>query len=110
MTIIKVTGGPPECPLCGKKMREVFTGKGMYYFCPEEFCMISIKKTDPCCGRWLETWKERAPKCPLCGNPMRWFYRFDGFMKCQCRNKAHQLVQVARGHANELPPLMGGTP
>jgi hypothetical protein len=105
MTIIRINKEPPVCPLCEKRMTEVFTPKGVFYVCVREFCMISIRKDDPCAGKWLEKWPENAPKCPLCQRPMRWFYRVDGFMKCQCRNTDHRLIQIARGHADELSPL-----
>lgn len=99
-----IVAGPPACPLCRKKMREVVTPKGIFFICTEEFCMVSIRKDDPCCGKWLEKWPENAPKCPLCGEPMIWFYRIDGYMKVQCRNKAHRLVQIERGKVNEVDP------
>lgn len=108
--IIRIRGGPPECPLCGKKMREVLTIKGTYYTCTQEWCMISIRKDDPCCGKWQDHWPENAPKCPLCQEPMRWFFRVDKFLKVQCRGKdgkVHKLVQIVKGDARYLPPLKG---
>jgi hypothetical protein len=105
MTLIRVRGNkPPECPLCRKPMREVIVARrGTYFVCTREFCMISINKNDPCCGKWLEKWPENAPRCTLCGNPMVWFFRSSGYLKVQCRNPAHCFVQVDRGKVEELP-------
>lgn len=106
MTIIRVKNPnqPPECPLCFKQMREIVTQYGQYYCCLEEFCMISIKKNDPCCGRWREK-PENAPTCQFCGKKMRMFFRSDRFMKVQCRDKSHRFYQIVRGNAEYLPTL-----
>lgn len=105
MRFLSIFKGPPNCPLCDKKMREVWTKRGLFYVCTEEFCMISIRKDDPCCGHWRDNEKTSAPDCPLCGKKMRMFFRADKFAKVQCRGPAHKLVQVMRGCADDLPPL-----
>lgn len=109
MPNVIISNDAPQCPLCGKRMKEVFHRGVFYYTCLEEYCMISIRKDDPCCGRWNEK-PENAPTCPICKRPMKMFFRIDKFMIVQCRNKEHQLVQIARGDASHLPPLEDTAP
>ncbi len=110
LPVIRVHGGPPECPLCGKRMKEYIFNGAIYFICVEPMCMISIRKDDLCCGKWLDKWPEAAPKCPLCQDPMRWFFRVDGYVKLQCQgkgSKAHRFFQIIKGNAEHLPPLKG---
>jgi len=100
--IIKVVGGPPDCPLCGNKMREVLMGKHTIYVCTRELCMISINKNDPCIQRWDMIEK---PLCTLCKSPMKVFVRKDKLVIMQCCDKRHRPYQVTRGDARALPPL-----
>ena len=104
--IIRIKNGPPDCPLCGKKMREVWYGKHRFFVCTEAFCMISVNANDPCIDQWEKlNSAAHAPKCQLCGEPMKVFIRKDRLVIMQCRNKVHRMYQVARGDARALPPL-----
>ena len=104
--IIRIKNGPPDCPLCDKKMREVWHGKHRFFVCTEAMCMISVNANDPCIDQWEKlNSKDHAPKCQLCGEPMKVFVRKDKLVIMQCRNKAHRTYQVARGDARALPPL-----
>ena len=102
MTIIRIAGGPPDCPLCLNPMREVFMGMHTFYVCTRENCMISINKHDPCIKKW---WTIKKPDCQFCHKPMRVFIRQDKLVIMQCRDKSHRMYQVARGDARALPPL-----
>jgi hypothetical protein len=96
-----IIAGAPHCPLCDRRMREIFTRKGMVYICPEIDCMISIYAKDPC----IEKWRTVKPMlCQFCKKPMKMFFRSDGFMKMQCWDKSHNPYQVMRGD----PKYMGG--
>lgn len=98
--------GPPECPLCGKLMREIWYGKHKFYTCTEPLCMISINANDPCIAQWHKiNDPATAPKCQLCGQPMKVFVRKDRLVIMQCREKSHRMYQIARGDARALPPL-----
>ena len=94
--IIKIPDQIPECPLCDKRMREIYHGPHRFFVCLETECMISINANDPCINRWSLIEK---PKCQLCGNPMRVFVRKDKVVIMQCRDKSHRMYQVARGDA-----------
>ena len=94
--IIRIAVGPPECPLCGKKMREVIYRRHTFYTCTREMCMISINKNDPCIEQWD---KIQKPKCQFCRKPMKVFVRKDKLCIMQCRDKSHAPYQVARGDA-----------
>ncbi len=114
MTLIKIAGGPPECPLCGKRMREIISKirnrPVTIYCCFEPDCMVNINKNDPCCGHWLDRWPESAPKCPLCGDAFRWFFRLDGYKKLQCKSDKHKgrIAQIVVGKIEDMPKEMGG--
>lgn len=98
--------GPPECPLCYKQMKEIIMRKGTIYACMDKDCMISIRKTDPACGRWRDS-EERMPPCPKHGTPMRAFFRIqDGFKKIQCpKCRAEgKISQVMVGKVEDMPP------
>jgi len=104
--IIRIAGGPPDCPLCGNKMREVITGRHTFYTCTREMCMISVNKNDPCIKKWsMLNSADQAPKCQFCNKPMKVFVRKDALVIMQCRDKSHRPYQVARGDARALPPL-----
>lgn len=104
--IIRVRNGPPDCPLCGKKMRKIWYGKHQMFVCTEAMCMISVNANDPCIAKWPElNDPKNAPKCQLCKNPMKVFVRKDRLVIMQCRNKAHRPYQVARGNAEGMPSL-----
>lgn len=115
MPIIRVGGGPPDCPLCLKKMREVYYGAKSgphkkdahkFYICTEELCMISVNANDPCITKWsMLNSADQAPKCQLCKKPMRVFVRKDKLVIMQCRDKSHHMYQIARGDARALPPI-----
>lgn len=109
MAHIIMSNDAPECPLCGNRMQEVFHGTTFFYCCYRPMCMISIRKDDPCCGKWNEK-PENAPECPLCKERMKIFFRADRSFIAQCRNKNHHPVQVARMNAEELPPLEDTAP
>ena len=100
MAIIRIAGGPIDCPLCGNKMREVIMKKHFFWTCTREFCMISINQKDPC----IKTWdKIEKPKCQFCQKPMKVFVRQDKLCIMQCRDTSHRMYQVARGDARALP-------
>ena len=106
MPIIRIGGGVPNCPLCGKKMREVWYKTHKMYTCTEELCMISVNANDPCIAKWpMLNSADQAPKCQLCKKPMRVFVRKDRLVIMQCRDTSHHMYQVARGDARALPPL-----
>ena len=105
---IHVKGGPPECPLCRKQMSAVNTKVGVFYICVREFCNISIHKDDPVCGKWRDKEDRICMPCPLCKKPMRTFFRSDGLIIMQCRDKSHNLYQIAKGDPRYLDPNMGG--
>ena len=92
--------GAPHCPLCDKKMREVFTRKGMVYVCGEIDCMISIHAKDPCIQKWQEV---RLMDCQFCKKPMPTFFRKDGFMKAKCTDPSHAPYTIMCGD----PKYMG---
>jgi len=92
--------GVPYCPLCDKKMREVFTRKGMVYSCTEIDCMVSIRAKDPCIQRWRTV---DAMRCQFCAKPMKMFFRSDGFLKAKCEDKSHHPYSIMRGD----PKFMG---
>lgn len=104
--IIRIAGGPPYCPLCGNRMREIIMGKHTIYTCTREMCMVSINKNDPSIKVWgrLNS-ADEAPKCQFCHKPMKVFVRKDRLVIMQCRNKSHAPYQVARGDARALPKL-----
>jgi len=104
--LIVVRGGPPECPLCGNKMREIFYHGHVFYTCTREHCMISVNKNDPLIKIWpVINDPKNAPKCQFCHKPVKIFVRKDGVKITQCRDKSHYPYQVARGDARALPPL-----
>lgn len=92
--------GAPYCPLCDKKMREIFTRKGMVYVCGEIDCMISIYAKDPCIEKWRTV---EAMKCQFCAKPMKMFFRSDGFLKAVCKDPSHNPYAIMRGD----PKYMG---
>lgn len=100
MPIIKIGSGVPNCPLCGNKMREVYTARSSYLICTRENCMISINKNDPC----IRNWEKLNLLCQFCKKPMKVFVRKDGFMKAQCWDKSHYPYQIMRGKPGALPP------
>jgi len=92
--------GAPYCPLCDKKMREIFTRKGMAYVCGEIDCMISIYAKDPC----IQRWRNVSPMtCQFCAKPMKMFFRSDGFLKAICKDESHHAYSIMRGD----PKYMG---
>jgi len=92
--------GAPYCPLCDKRMREIFTRKGMIYVCEEIDCMVSIHAKDPC----IQKWRSVSPlTCQFCSKPMKMFFRSDGFLKAICRDKSHKSYSIMRGD----PKYMG---
>ena len=103
MAHIIMTGGPPRCPLCDNRMKEIITEKkGYFYICIRPDCMISINKNDPSINKW----KEVTPSdCQLCHKPMKLFFRKDGFLKMQCRDKSHYPYQIMRGDAKMMGKL-----
>lgn len=106
MPLIVVRGGPPDCPLCGNKMREVIYGKHTFYVCTREFCMVSVNKNDPCIKNWPKVNDPAvAPKCQFCHKPMKVFVRKDRLVIMQCREKSHAPYQILRGDARAMPPL-----
>jgi hypothetical protein len=96
--------GNPECPLCLKRMREVYDKHGKLFVCTGINCMISIRAADPAINNWkLKT----PPDCTICGKPMRAFFRvLDRFLKCQCPHclAKGKLVQVTRGEVKHMDP------
>jgi len=112
---VPLRNGPPECPLCGNRMKEViqknkqplvftkgWTPVTVYYVCTREGCMVSIRKNDPCIRSWQTL---TAPKCQFCKKPMKVFVRSDRTVIMQCRDTSHYPYQIARGDAKYLPPL-----
>lgn len=100
-----VMPGSPMCPLCFKKMREVFTDRGHLFVCTEAECMISISSQDPAVGKWYEP--SEPPLCPKDGTPMRLFFRvYDGFIKAQCPTcrKQGKITQVMKGKVEHMDP------
>ena len=92
--------GAPYCPLCDKRMREIFIRKGMVYVCGEIDCMISIHAKDPC----IQKWRTVSPMlCQFCQKPMKMFFRKDGFMKAWCKDPSHNPYAIMRGD----PKYMG---
>ena len=118
---IHVRGGPPECPLCQKQMREVIQRnkqplvwtKGwspitVFYVCVREGCMVWVRKGDPCIANWHKVNDPAtAPKCQLCGKPMRVFVRSDKTVIMQCKDSSHRPYQIARGDVSGKP-MQGG--
>lgn len=99
--------GPPECPLCYKRMREIITRKGTFYVCTTDTCMVSINKLDPACGRWREFETNKSCLCPRDGTPMRAFFRaLDNYKKVQCpKCKAEgRISQVEVGKVSDMAP------
>lgn len=112
--------GAPYCPLCDKRMREIFVNKGAttrfaphegkkVYICSELDCMVSISVKDPCIEKWRET---TAPKCNTllpgegCGKPVKMFFRSDGFVKMVCKNKSHHHpYSIMRGDPKYMGPV-----
>lgn len=96
----------PECPLCDRKMQEIYTDKGKFWACLNTDCMIWIKDTDPLLNRWKEFSEETWPRCPLCKEKMRVFMRADKYLKAQCpkNNRYHRFFQVEKGKIENLPP------
>jgi hypothetical protein len=92
--------GAPYCPLCDKRMREIFTRKGMVYSCTEIDCMVSIRAKDPAITRWRTV---DAMRCQFCSKPMRMFFRSDGFLKAWCKDESHHPYCIMRGD----PKYMG---
>jgi hypothetical protein len=106
MPIIRIAGGPPNCPLCGNVMREIIMNKHFFYTCTREMCMVSINKKDPCIQKWgVINSADQAPKCQFCHKPMKVFVRQDKLVIMQCRDKSHAPYQIARGDARALPPI-----
>jgi hypothetical protein len=99
--------GPPDCPLCLRRMREVIVDrKQVMYVCTEAECMISINSRDPAVGKW-DMSKDRMPPCPIHGVPLRVFFRMlDGFIKGQCPScrKEGRICQIVTGKVKELGP------
>jgi ssDNA-binding Zn-finger/Zn-ribbon topoisomerase 1 len=96
----------PECPLCYKQMREIFTRKGVFYACLDAECMVNIAARDPAVGKWREC-ESRMPPCPKHGTPMRAFFRaLDGYKKVQCpKCRAEgKLTQVEQGKVRDRSP------
>lgn len=94
--------GNPTCPLCLRRMKAFKTRVGIIFACFTDTCMVSINAKDPCCAKW----DTRTPvPCTACGTEMRHFFRADGYLKYQCPEclKHGRLVQVVRGHAEDLP-------
>jgi len=102
----------PECPLCDRKMREIFTkvkGKLCHVWaCTQPDCMVWIDVQDPCVGKWQDIPKKDRPKCPLCGDPLNYFFRSDKFIKMQCpsNTKKHNFFQILRGRVEDFPKEM----
>ena len=100
--------GPPECPLCFKRMTEIITRRATIYACLDKECMISINAKDPVCGKWRdnpEAFKDVI--CPRDGTQMRVFFRaIDGFMKCQCPKcrQEGRITQVVKGRVEDHNP------
>lgn len=92
--------GAPYCPLCDKRMREVFTRKGIVYICSETDCMVSIHAKDPSIAKWREV---PHMKCQFCKKDMPHFFRKDGFLKAWCKDKSHAPYSIMRGD----PKYMG---
>lgn len=101
MTLI-IMPGPPYCPLCGKRMREIWRRDKCYFICSERDCMISIAKKDPCIRKWDEV---TPMKCQFCGKPMKMFFRSDGFMKTICRDRSHHPYSIMRGDPKYMGPV-----
>ena len=97
--------GAPFCPLCGKRMREIYTSVGLVYACLDELCNISINAKDPCVNKWGRVGKqEKPPVCPRCGTTLVHFFRSDRFVKSQCPKcrKEGRLVQVMKGKVEHM--------
>lgn len=94
--------GPPFCPLCGKRMREIWTRDQCYFVCTQIDCMVSIAKNDPC----IKHWRTVSPiKCQLCAKPMKMFFRSDGFCKMVCRDRSHNPNSIMRGDPKYMGPV-----
>lgn len=107
-TRIIMSGGPPYCPLCDKRMREIMfkdpvtKTKAFIYTCTRVNCMVSINREDPSIAKWHTV---ELPKCQLCQKPMKTFFRRDGFIRMQCWDKSHHPYQIMRGDARAMPPV-----
>lgn len=88
----------PECPLCKKLMRTIYTKQGKFFACFANECMISINARDLAVGKW-DAMKDK-PQCPQCGTQMAIFFRVaDNYVKGQCPKcrKEGKVVMIERG-------------